>query len=55
MEDLKRHVGSLFKEAAACSDKAWGGDVHFALGVLHNIDQNFDKALYHFAEALKFS
>ncbi|EPR64293.1 tetratricopeptide repeat-containing protein [Toxoplasma gondii GAB2-2007-GAL-DOM2] len=53
-EELKRQVAALFHEAAAWREHA-AGDVHMALGVIHNIDQNFDRALYHFAEALKFA
>ncbi|KEP63737.1 UNVERIFIED_CONTAM: tetratricopeptide repeat-containing protein [Hammondia hammondi] len=53
-EELKGHVASLFHEAAAWRGHV-AGDVHLALGVIHNIDQNFDRALYHFAEALKFA
>ncbi|CBZ53401.1 putative TPR domain-containing protein [Neospora caninum Liverpool] len=53
-QELKAHVASLFHEAAAWKGCVDGG-VHLALGVIHNIDQNFDRALYHFAEALKFA
>ncbi|PFH38626.1 tetratricopeptide repeat-containing protein [Besnoitia besnoiti] len=53
-EELKKHVISLFRDAAAWKGGI-EGDVHLALGVIFNIDQNFNKALFHFTEALKFA
>ena len=45
---------NLFEEALR-QPHGFAGKLHFALGVIYNIDRLYDKALSHLAEALKYA